>query len=216
MDPDIARWVLDFLVRQPIDDSTLTLLLNTLPLSNTDSNLKKHLLLKKIDSEVSNGTISENVLGLLEQIEELDYRYNVEISDSMKRAYCVVAVHCTVKFLEEDVMGLYFEAVKKIWRTRIACMLQFENVRLVSDELMSWKDDIETAVWDDNFCKVLLKKWKGLDVVEIVRVYVEEAREKIGPSFLELVAETMSGDAVKEVFGIDKEGKILCFMFIDL
>ncbi|WOH13672.1 hypothetical protein DCAR_0833183 [Daucus carota subsp. sativus] len=205
MDPDIARWVLDFLVRQPLDDSTLTSLLTTLPLSNTDTHLTKLLLLKRIDSEISKNAVSESVLGLLEQMEELDYREHVEISDSMKRAYCIVAVDCTVRFLEEGEKGFYFEAVKRIWRTRIGCMMNFERVGLVSEELERWKDEIESAVWDDGACKVLLEKWGGLDVVESVRVYIEEARGRIGPSFLELVTESLSGEAVKEVFGIDKK-----------
>ncbi|KAL8087689.1 uncharacterized protein LOC141697444 [Apium graveolens] len=202
MDVDISRWILDFLARQPIDDTTLTKLLNTLPILDTDTNLKKLLILRKIESEMSNGNVSEDVLDLLEMMEELEYRDNVKVGDSMKRAYCDVAVDCTIRALENEGLGRYFELVKKIWRNRIGWMLKCENVGLVSYDLINWRDDVENAVGDESVCKEVLVKWKGMDVVESVREFVRDAREMIGPSFLEVACED---DRVREVLGFGAE-----------
>lgn len=211
MDEDISRWILDFLARQPIDDSTLTGLLDTLPISNTDTNLKKLLILRKIESEISNGIVSELVLDLLEQMEELEYRDNAKICESMKKAYCVVAVDCTVRVLENEGLGRYFELVKKIWRSRIGLILKCDNAGLVSYDLINWSDDIENVVGNERVCKEVLEKWKGMDVVESVREYVKDAREVMGPSFLEVVCED---DRVREVMGFGAEvGMVFCFGF---
>lgn len=205
MDPDISRWLLDFLVRQPIHDSTLTSLLVTLPLSDTDSNLKKLLLIRKIESQISTDLGPTNdLLCLLEHIEELDHREKVKTIESMKRAYCAVAVHCTLMFLETE---CFEETVKKIWSGRVGVMEKFGNVGLVSDELMSWKDDIEAALWDGNVRKGLLVKWNGgVGVVEVVRGFVEEAKAMMGPSFLELAAEKLTRDdgTLRQLFGMEE------------
>lgn len=205
MDQDIARWILDFLARQPIDDSTLTDLLKTLPVSDTDSNLKKLLILRNIESEISSGKVSENVLDLLELMEELEFRDNVKVVESMKRAYLSVAVDCTVRVLENEGLDGYFVLVKKIWGSRIGSMLECENVGLVSYDLINWKEDIERAIWDERVCKEVLKKWEGMEVVDSVRKYVKDAREKMGPSFLEVVCEEMSDEALRQVFGSNME-----------
>ncbi|XP_074358090.1 uncharacterized protein LOC141697555 isoform X10 [Apium graveolens] len=201
MDEDIGRWILDFFVRQPIDDSTLSSLLSTLPLSDSDSKLKKLLLLRNIDSLISTPTL--DLLCLLEQIEELHHRENLNTVQSIKRAYCAVAVHCTLKFLQDDEVECFQKAVKDIWIVRVGGMLKFGDVGLLSDELLSWKEDIVAALRDCSVRKVLLDKWKcGVGVVQAVRGFVEEAKEVIGPSFLEVV--TQDDAIVNLLFGSEE------------
>lgn len=198
MDADIARWILDFFVRQPIDDSTLTSLLSTLPVSDTDFKLKKLLLLRNIESQISTPTL--DLLCLLEQIEELDHRENVNTAESIKRAYCAVAVHSTLKFLEIDELEGFQKAVEDIWIFRVGGMIKYGDVGLLSGDLVTWKEDIVTALRDCNVRKDLLDKWKcGVGVVEAVRGFVQEVKLVIGPSFLEVA--TQDDAIVNLLFG---------------
>ncbi|PSR95017.1 Telomeric repeat-binding factor like [Actinidia chinensis var. chinensis] len=205
MDIDVARWVLEFLLRKSIDDRVLNALLRVLPISNDDWRLKKAMFLRRIESEIAEGSVSEKILEFLERIEELDYEEKVATSEPMKRAYCSVAVDCTLRFLDER--EKYFDAVKRIWRGRFWKMDRLEDVGLVSDELVCWKDDIEAAVCDSSVCEIARMKGKGIDTLEAVRAYVAEAWESMGPSFLEVVAGTVSDDAMREVLGWSSGGK---------
>ncbi|KAF7152370.1 hypothetical protein RHSIM_Rhsim01G0242800 [Rhododendron simsii] len=201
MDADVARWVLEYILRQPLDDRTLNNLLRVLPIPNDNARLKKSMLLRRIESEIiKKGSIPEKLLGFLERIEELDYQEGIETCDSMKHAYCSVAVDCTVRFLDER--EEYFDAVKRIWRGRVWKMERSERaVGLVCDELRGWRDDIEAAVWDPSVCENVRVKSRGNGVLEAVRVYVDEAWKSAGPSFLEAVAGTVSEDTMREVLG---------------
>nr|XP_017235160.1 PREDICTED: uncharacterized protein LOC108208998 [Daucus carota subsp. sativus] len=199
MDTDVSAWLLDFFVRQPIHDSTLTTLLKSLPLSHTDSTFKKLLLLRKIESQISAPT--PHLLSLLENIEELDHRENVITIESMKRAYCAVAVHCTFE------NGCFEQAVKDIWSVRVGGMVKFGDVGLLCDELITWKDDFEKALGDADVKKGLEEKWKvEVAVGDLLRAFVKEAKEMIPPSFLELVAQTMTQDdgaPLRQLFGME-------------
>ncbi|KAI7983257.1 Single myb histone 5 [Camellia lanceoleosa] len=205
MDIDVARWVLDFILRQSVDDRLLNALIRVLPLPNDNSSLKKAMLLRRIESEIAKCLVSEKILELLERIEELDCEEGVEASKAMKGAYCAVAVDCVVRFLDEseDKEAKYFDAVKRIWRGRVWKMERSEKaVGLVSDELRSWKDEIEAVVWDASVCENVRMRNRGNDALEAVRTYVAEVWEIMGPSFLDLVAETVSDVKMKEVLGL--------------
>ncbi|XAR56324.1 hypothetical protein NMG60_11036764 [Bertholletia excelsa] len=80
------------------------------------------------------------------------------------------------------------------------------RVGLFSDELQGWKDDIEVALWDTSVCKNVQVRSKENDALRAVKAYVAEAKERMGPSFLEFVAGTfvagaMSGDSMEELLG---------------
>ncbi|XP_027151822.1 uncharacterized protein LOC113751871 isoform X1 [Coffea eugenioides] len=206
IDVDIARWILEFLVRQPLDDRIVSSLISILPPTNENSGLKKSLLLRRIESEISAGSVSEKILDILEQIEELDFQDKIkQHSDLIKAAYCSVAVACTAKFLNDkdvDSKFRYFDAVRRIWRGRVCKMENAEKVGLISEELKSWKDELEAAVWDESIWDSVLQKSKGLDAVGAVRLYVREEKDDIGPSFLELVAEALrADDKLKGILG---------------
>ncbi|KAK4408774.1 hypothetical protein Sango_0458400 [Sesamum angolense] len=201
VDPDIAIWVLEFLLRQPLEDRIVNSLLRALPLPRENPKLQKLILLKKLESEMSRNSISESTLESLEQLEEIEFRQGSEmVSDAMKHAYCSVAVECTVKLLvsgDGSSKFKFFEAVKRVWRGRIGRMEKLvEKGGLGSEELWVWKDEIEAAVWEDNVCQSVLKKSEGVNAVEAVNAYLREEKEKMGPSFLELVAEQVKNDDV--------------------
>lgn len=211
MDIDIARWILEFLIRQPwLDDRTVNSLIRVLPFEDNNSSLKKGILLRKLESEISNGAVSEEILGFLEQIEELEHREGNEVLESMKKAYCAVSVDCTVRFLEGgevDKERKYFDAVKRIWRGRVSEMERFEmGVGLISEGLKNWRDEIEAGVWDLGVCENVLARSRGVNALEAVRQYVDDARDKMGPSFLEVMAETVSDDMVRQALGWGIDG----------
>lgn len=122
IDTDISHWILEFILRQPLDDSVLNGFIHVLPLPNDKPNLKKALLIRKIESEISNGSVNEKILDFLELIEELNHQDGIEASEVMKAAYCAVAVECTVKFLNSEGTGgdkgKYFDAVRRIWKRK--------------------------------------------------------------------------------------------------
>lgn len=212
IDIDISNWILEFILRHPLDDGILNALIHTLPLPNDKPNLKRALLVRKIESEISDGSVTEKILEILELIEELNNQEGIEASEVMKAAYCAVAVECTVKFLSCEGAGSdkgkYFEAVRRIWKRRINLMEKREDVGFVSEELWSWRDEIEAALWDDRCSVRLIKSIKGVDAVEAVKAFVSKAKESIGSPFLEVVAETYRSDAKMKAFfeGVNKEG----------
>ncbi|KAG9154974.1 hypothetical protein Leryth_012166 [Lithospermum erythrorhizon] len=293
IDPDIASWVLEFLIRQPIKDSIFNSLVRVLPISETNYSLKKLILLRRLESQVPNCLVSENVLQILEQIYELDqilgskdcdkilgtkdceqivankdcdqffstngcdqilgskdcdqnlgskgceknlgsqycdrslgskdceqklgskycyqslaskgcekklgskYSDNIlgskDCCELLRKVYCAVAVECTVGCLrngDNDVKGEFFDVVKRVWRRRVREM-EGEDVGLVSEDLLEWRDDIEAAVWDESVCLNVVERSKEIDAVEAVRMYLKEEKARMGPSFLELVTDTL-------------------------
>lgn len=207
MDMDISRWILEFVLWKPLEDTIFNALIGVLPLPNEDSRLKKALILRKIQSEISNGSVSEKILEFFEVMEELYTQEGIESSEAMKAAYCAVAVDCTVRFLNNKSEKVnYFEAVKRIWKQRINKLEKVENVGVVSEELWKWRDEIEAALWEDRRCENVIMRSKSISAVVAVKVFVTEAKERIGPPFLEVVAETLRrDDAVKAYLGLENK-----------
>ncbi|KAK1412724.1 hypothetical protein QVD17_34196 [Tagetes erecta] len=213
MDIDVSGWILEFLLRQnSLDDQTLNNLIHILPLPNNNPRLKKTLILRKIESDLNKATIPDRTLDFLEQIEQLDHNEGVtEVSDAMKAAYCTVAMHHTAKLIDEsegDKKVKYSAVVKRVWSVRV-CEMEKNNVGLVQDDLMRWVHDIEDGVLDVDVCENVLGMFRELDVVKVVRRYVNEAKEKMGPSFLEAACElVLNDDVLSEALGLDEVAEL--------
>ncbi|CAA3028578.1 telomere repeat-binding 2-like [Olea europaea subsp. europaea] len=216
IDPDISNWILEFLLKQPLQDSILNFLVSNLPLPNNNPILKKSLLLKKLEFEIShNSAVSETTLEHLEQLEELESRKGVErVSDTMKCAYWQIAVECSVKYLKKEVWKKskydFFKSLKSVWWGRVGKLEKVENGGLGSEELFAWRDEMDNAFPKKRARKRLVKKSKGVNAVEALRVYLKEEREKMGPSFLELVAHRFKDEeTMKEVLGLGNANGIV-------
>lgn len=217
MDIDVSGWILEFLLRQSsLDNGTLNDLIRVLPIPDNNLRLKKSLILRKIESDIEKGTISDRTIEFLEQIEELELREgSVEVSAAMKTAYCTVAMYCTTKSIEEgagDIKEKYTTAVSRIWSGRIR-EIEISDVAkivgLVEADLLRWMNDIEAGVLDVDVFKNVLARFKGLDVLEVLRRYVNEAKEKMGPSFIELACETiLSDDALSKTMGLNEVSEL--------
>ncbi|KAI5679812.1 hypothetical protein M9H77_01039 [Catharanthus roseus] len=183
MDSDLGPWILESLLRLPLQSRILKSLIKVVPLPNDNPIIKKIILLRKIESEISKGCVSESILDCLERIEELDFQSGMDHdSESLKAAYCAVAVTCTVQSIADkgaDSKFKYFEAVKRIWKEKVCKMEKVENVALVSEELLSWKALIEAALWEDSLCDDVLKRTEGMDAVGLVKAYVREEKGKL-------------------------------------
>ncbi|CAH9074862.1 unnamed protein product [Cuscuta europaea] len=196
IDNDISGWILEFILRQSLDDATLTALIRVLPAPlKYNRRLAKIVLLREIESNISNGSVSEKTVGLLEKYEEIDFQEGIKASNALREAYCAVAVDCTVRVLkngsEENVKAEYLDAVKRIWSRRICRMEKEENAGLLSADLSEWRELIETTAWEDIDFDNVMRVSEALDAVGAVKMFVKEAMEKMGPSFLEYMAETL-------------------------
>ncbi|CAN0903638.1 hypothetical protein LINGRAHAP2_LOCUS22672, partial [Linum grandiflorum] len=183
-DKDLSRWALDFLLRQPIPVILLGRVAFNLKPAGVDCRLKKQFNLKLIQSEISKGSVSEDILESLEVIEQLDRDSGgIPISQTMKAAYCAVALECTVKG------GIQLEFVERIWRGRVQNLESLGRSELVTDELRKFKGDIEATLSDVNACMRLFKWTKQNDAKGLVRAYLDEAMAANNePSFLDLAA----------------------------
>ncbi|KAK6936588.1 SANT/Myb domain [Dillenia turbinata] len=193
MDEDICCWILEYLLLQHhLEDSILNRLLTIFPVSDNDVRSKRMILLRGIQSELGKGRVSEKVLELLEFVEELDHREGIPTSEKMRGAYCAAVVDCTMKSVigSADVELQLFNAVKRIWKGRVLEMEKLGSVGLISDEIRKWRDEFEKGLWNEVERGEVLRKGTEVDAARLVREYVEEAWESLGPSFLELAAET--------------------------
>ncbi|XP_054776809.1 uncharacterized protein LOC129285980 [Prosopis cineraria] len=196
MDPDICRWILEFLLRSSIPDSIVKKIMKALPLSNINSRLRKTIVLRDMQSEVATTSLTENLLVCLEVIEEINRLDGIAISAAMKEAYCAVAVECTVKYLDacpdKNTCGLFDDAVNRIWRGRVRQMMEAvasgKKIDLFTAELIGWKDVIESARWDREVCERLTNMNTRQNAFNKVRVYLKETWASMGPAFLEQAA----------------------------
>ncbi|KAF7817276.1 uncharacterized protein G2W53_031245 [Senna tora] len=198
MDPDIARWILEYVLRSSLPDSDAKKISDVLPISVMDSRVRKTMFLRSIQSEVSSASITESILDTFEMIEELDRVDGIAITETMKQAYCAVAVECTIRYLDtspddnNNNQRFYSEAVERIWRSRIrqmeAATASGEGSDLWTAELKNWGDEIDAAFWDSEVHKRLVFINSRQIALRKVRVYLAETWQIMGPPFLELAA----------------------------
>ena len=140
--------------------------------------MKIMMLLRTIKSEVSEASVTELVLDILEMVEQLYRSDGIAITESMKDAYCAAALECTVKHLAacpHDHDG-YLQAVKRIWRDKLRAMENSTDwSELVSEEFLGWKDVIEAALWNPEVCEMLMDIDTRRAAINEVGAYLEEA-----------------------------------------
>lgn len=185
---EVARWILEFLIRNPDDERLAKKALSVMPIPNHDSRLKKVVLLRTIECEVSDASLTETILENLELVEELDSGPDAAMADSMKAAYCAVALECTVKYLVGNggkPGGKYLNALKRIWRGRVSRLEKSGKSQLFTTDLRRCWDEVEAAIWDEGVCKKLLSLNTRNSAVTLVLEYLREAWALMGPSFVE-------------------------------
>ncbi|KAM7276315.1 hypothetical protein ACFE04_018181 [Oxalis oulophora] len=190
IDKDIRRWIVDFLLRRPVAYKTAKKLTSALQLdTDNDPLLQRRLLLGSMLSEISEANVDESFLDKLQDIHSIDKEAGIlRPSHSIISAYCAVAVHCTMKLLAARdnrlAVGKYFQAVERIWRGRIGS-LEADGNDLVSDELLLWRDKIESTVWDDHMADKLLEINTRNQALLALTTYLNEAYASLGPTFID-------------------------------
>ena len=185
-----ASWILEFVLRQPLEDWLAKLLLLHLPIPKTpDSRLKKILLLRRIASDLSLSGLSSTTLDSLELLEELDRSLGAEeTSEVLSAAYSAVAAELTAAPLRSGNQVNFFERVNRIWNCRVADLEQSVARGLMGEKLRLWRKRIEEAAVSDSAKEWVLKRDTSEEAVKAVREYLRVSLEELGPSLLELAA----------------------------
>ncbi|GAU18646.1 hypothetical protein TSUD_124790 [Trifolium subterraneum] len=202
MDEVVSNWTMEFLLQSFVPDSTIQKTLTTvLPHSTANSRLKIALLLRTLQTSLLNASLSETSLEILEHLENLYHNDAIPILDTMRSAYCAVAVENTVKYLitcPESPSGEYFFAVRRIWRERV-CQLSEEGRRseLLSDELVQWKQEVEAALFDVGVSERLVGLNTRRDAMNEMKRFLKEAWGIIGLSFIDSMALVSDGEGLR-------------------
>ncbi|XP_024029310.1 uncharacterized protein LOC21393956 isoform X1 [Morus notabilis] len=206
-DKTLSRWLLEFLLRNSDDEPFAKRALAVLPIPDDDPRLKKTVLLRTIEYEVSEGLVTSTALENLELIEELDSRRGsaaAAAGDSMKAAYCAVALDCTVRVLVGNggkPGGKFLNAVKRIWRGRVGRMEKSaaaRESRLLSSDLRRCWDEVEAAIWDEGVCRKLMRINTRKDALMLLGAYLKEAWALMGPSFVAWAARLSAKQRFRE------------------
>ncbi|KAG0494615.1 hypothetical protein HPP92_005609 [Vanilla planifolia] len=187
---DLAHsWILEFILSQPIPDWLVHEIFLSLPFSSCTfhPHLRKAILIFLIASELRHRSLSERTLHSLELIEELDHLRGAAPSNRLKAAYCAVAVECTASAFRDGAAD-FACAVERIWMTRVPDIMRSEEAAgLVSGPLIEWAERIRGWVSSGVGGESLLNR-DIEEALQLVSDYLEEAKDEIGPPFLEIVA----------------------------
>lgn len=196
-DKNSSEWILEYVLRHCDDDWLVAELLRVLPFSNDNLKLKKMVLLKKIRSEVSKGSISEQTLETLESLKDLSNKEACnKLNDAIRiREMCwSVAVECTIKHLRAENMdwGGYNEALRKLWSERIEDTEEVDVAGWVSNRMEGFKKELVAVAANPKLRHTLLAKYKKEDVLKSLNEFLKDAWEGMGRTFLEIVAEDVA------------------------
>lgn len=119
--------------------------------------LWKEAILEGIFMEIEEGVVVEKNLERLENLVEILQKEGSKVPESVKEAYCQVAVECTVKCLayEKDAKEAYTEAFRSIWLRRIMPLCDKVSC-LVTRDLLNGCRRLWTAHNDAKACKTLM------------------------------------------------------------
>ncbi|CAH2038718.1 unnamed protein product [Thlaspi arvense] len=117
----------------------------------------KEAILEGIFMEIEDGVVEEKNLERLENLVEILHREGSKVPESVKEAYCKVAVECTAKCLasERDEREAYTEAIRSIWLRRVMPLCDKVSC-LVTRDLLSSCRRLWTAHNDEKACEALM------------------------------------------------------------
>lgn len=199
-------------MRHSTSDQLLKRVALKLPVSNQDFLLKKAILLRTLQSEISNTAVPETVLDLLERLANLDEKEGLKIARSLKVAFCTVAVEYTIKFLEaEEGYDKFYVAAENIWKGKVASLVAARKDLVATEEVEKWSNNIQSALSDINMRRDLGKMYSQCEALQVVRVYLKEAWAQLRPPFLDSAVAQLRLSEEKELedqgggYGGDRE-----------
>ncbi|XP_022724533.1 uncharacterized protein LOC111281160 isoform X2 [Durio zibethinus] len=160
--------------------------------------LNKASIIHSIRQRTANCSLPEGILDSLQIIEQLDRQQGLPISDSMRAAFCALAVHYTLTSLPHS-WPCFFDAVQRIWRFRIRNIEDSGTSQLLGPDLRKWRDEIEAALWDNEISHKLLGINTQDEALRAIRVYLEEACSSMKPAFVRLELASPAGPTIDPV-----------------
>lgn len=117
----------------------------------------KEAILEGIFIEIEEGVVMEKNLERLENLVEILHKEGSKVPESVKEAYCQVAVECTAKCLayERDAKKAYTEAIRSVWLRRIMPLCDKVSC-LVTRDLLNGCRRLWTAHNDEKACMSLM------------------------------------------------------------
>lgn len=182
MEDETLILILEFLVRQPIPNHTLSALISALPQPHTlSSRLIHSILLRHLTFPFSDKTLTS--LELLHQFHN--------DSNSLQNAYTAVAVYITVKILQNEDVAEFVEAVDRLWRKRIGDLKKGEARGLVSVELRRERRTMEQAIGSELVREELKRRDVSRMAADAVEIFLKQAVEGLGLTGLSVAAEVV-------------------------
>lgn len=135
----------------------------------------KEAILEGIFMEIEDGVVEEKNLERLENLVEILHKEGSKVPETVKEAYCQVAVECTVKCLayEKDAKKAYTEAIRSIWLRRIMPLCDKVSC-LVTRDLLNSCRRLWTAHNDEKACQSLInEKTRDKALVSLRKVVSE-------------------------------------------
>ncbi|KAK8507047.1 hypothetical protein V6N13_069840 [Hibiscus sabdariffa] len=184
LDPDICGCILEFLLFNSADDLLVKKLIKAFPPFNLNPCSEKAILLRSIQTQIQAGHITHKILDSLEMIHRIDSDQRLPIPDTMKEAYCAVALDCTAKFFTVD-PNPNPDAVNRIWRGRVESLERSRASDLVSDLLRNRRRQVEAAFEDEEARRCLIAMNTRKEAIHRLRLYIGEAFASMGSPVLE-------------------------------
>ncbi|KAM7253191.1 hypothetical protein ACFE04_025809 [Oxalis oulophora] len=181
-DKEISAWIMDFVVRRGSsssndDDDVVRRLIPHLP-HDDEPQLKKRLLRRFMEYEVSNGNVLDNFLDALETIEAIDRCAGLHVKESIMSAYCAVAVDSTLKYLPIQTLNhnnkCFSAAVKRVWTDRIGILEKRKNPLASNYQLNRWKDEIHRALLNRDAANALANINTHHHALKALNAYLKE------------------------------------------
>ncbi|MQL87262.1 hypothetical protein Taro_019804 [Colocasia esculenta] len=196
--------IMEFILRQPIDDWLAKEILLRLPTpALLHPHLKKTLFLRCLTSDLSCAPIrlSHHTLDSLELLEEVDRSLGApHTHPALSAAYCAVAAELTVAPLRKagssSAEAEFLDTADRIWNCRVPDLERSEGRGLVSEGLREWRRRAEDALaCEAARGRLLLRDTRG-EAEAALREYLRVAVDAMGPPILELMATAVCGGAV--------------------
>ncbi|XP_073008324.1 uncharacterized protein [Typha latifolia] len=195
-DPDLACWILEFLLRQPTTgDHLAKSLLLSLPLpSPLPIRLLRVILLRRLASDISYRSISRSTLDTIELLHSF-LPLPHPAPSPFAAAYAAVAAHLTASAPD------FPRAAGNLWCSRILDLKKSpEASALVSDQLIYNGEELMEAVVHPSSKEKILAKDTKRTALESVGLLLKQQFEDLGPPFLEIAAKALAGEGKNKVW----------------
>ncbi|XP_078442436.1 uncharacterized protein LOC144712123 isoform X1 [Wolffia australiana] len=194
---DKSSWILEFLLRQPLEDWLVKEILFRLakPACFDNPQLKRVLFLRQLSYDLSARRYSEITLMNLELLEELDRSLcGTATYDALRTAYCAVAAEVTVSSLRDGSVSEFRSMADRVWCRRVGDLERSEARGLVGRSLRGWKKLFEEATGDDEWKGRVLRQETAQEAATALGNYLKLAFQDMGPPLLERMARRVASD----------------------